>query len=171
MPSFRAWLSAALLRCPEVDMAETLADLNRALAATKTALDANTAAVTAAAADIAALNAGASDVTAQVDAVNAIGTQIAANTAVLQNASAPPALTASPATVNVSGVGGSSTLTITSTVANSTFSVSVSNPAIVTVSPTSGAGPFTVTEIAPGTTSLQITDQSGNTVSVPVTAV
>jgi hypothetical protein len=43
------------------------------------------------------------------------------------------------------------------------------NPAVATASPQSSSGMFTVTEARAGSTTLTITDNGGNTISVPVT--
>jgi hypothetical protein len=51
-----------------------------------------------------------------------------------------------------------------------TFYVVSANTAVATVSPSSGSGSFTVTEAAPGNTTLTITDPNGNTFFIPIIA-
>jgi hypothetical protein len=48
------------------------------------------------------------------------------------------------------------------------FTVTIANSSIASVSPTSGAGPFTVTKVSAGNTTITVSDAAGNTITVPV---
>lgn len=142
-------------------MSKSIADLTAAIAA-------NTTAAKAVAAAFASAATVGLDFTPQVDAVNA-------NTDTLNALIAPPAatsaITASPASVALASVGGSVTVSLTESNGQpNTFEAVSENTAVATVSPASGAGPFTVTEVAPGATSVSFTDAQGNSILVAVIA-